>query len=151
MMLVVDLDQLVGGARAVAVGLGALDIGIVHVALEPAARRFLEAALLLDLGRMTRVAPAATSGLPASWSFICPFRQLSGATRRRSAINSLNMPSRKPRSATRSLSDGHTARIASRMAQPASTRSARSAPMQGLATRWWKSQPSSFRDHAVDA
>ena len=30
---------------------------------------------------------------------------------------------------------GQTARIASRMAQPASTRSARSAPMQGLATR----------------
>ena len=37
MMLVVDLDQLVGRARPVAVGLGALDIGIVDVALAASA------------------------------------------------------------------------------------------------------------------
>ena len=51
------------------------------------------------------------------------------------AIISVRMPSRRPRSATRSRFDGQTRRIASRMAQPARTRSARSAPMQGLATR----------------
>jgi len=47
-------------------------------------------------------------------------------------------------SAERSRSDGQTARIASRIAQPASTRSARSAPIQGLAQRCWKSQPTSL-------
>ena len=36
MVLVVDLDQLVGGARAIALALGARDIGIVELALEPA-------------------------------------------------------------------------------------------------------------------
>ena len=41
------------------------------------------------------------------------------------------MPSRRPRSATRRRSHGHVRSIASRMAQPASTRSARSRPMQG--------------------
>ena len=34
-MLVVDLDQLEGGARAVALALGARHIGIVELALEP--------------------------------------------------------------------------------------------------------------------
>ena len=42
------------------------------------------------------------------------------------------MPSRRPRSAMRRRSDGNARRIASRMAQPASTRSARSRPMQGF-------------------
>ena len=36
---VVDLDQLVGGAGAVAFGAGAGDIGVVELALEPAGRR----------------------------------------------------------------------------------------------------------------
>ena len=54
-----------------------------------------------------------------------------------SRIICTSMPSRKPRSATRSRSQGNARRIASRMAQPASTKSARSAPMQGLATRSW--------------
>lgn len=47
-VLVVDLDQLVGRAGAVAIHLRPLDIGIVDMALQPAARRFLEAAFLLD-------------------------------------------------------------------------------------------------------
>ena len=34
----VELDQFVGGARAIALGLGALHIGIVELALEPAGR-----------------------------------------------------------------------------------------------------------------
>ena len=60
------------------------------------------------------------------------------------------MPSRRPRSAMRRRSDGKARRIASRMAQPASTRSARSRPMQGLAARWSKCVPSSRSIRRVD-
>ena len=52
-----------------------------------------------------------------------------------SRIISTSMPSRRPRSATRSRGNGKALRIASRMAQPASTRSARSKLMQLLAAR----------------
>ena len=45
------------------------------------------------------------------------------------------MPSRMPRSATPSRSAGQISRIASRIAQPATTRSARSLPMQASAAR----------------
>ena len=37
-VLVVDLEELVGGARAVALALGAGDVGVVELALEPALR-----------------------------------------------------------------------------------------------------------------
>ena len=47
----------------------------------------------------------------------------------------MSMPSRSPRSATRSRWQGKARRIASRMAHPASTRSARSEPMHGLSAR----------------
>ena len=66
MVAVVDLDQLVGGARAIAVGLRALHIGIVDVALQPAARRFLQAALLLD--RASSARGCRRRACPASWS-----------------------------------------------------------------------------------
>ena len=46
----VELDQFVGGARAIALGLGALDIGIVELALEPAGRADLAALGGLDPG-----------------------------------------------------------------------------------------------------
>src|SRR3546814_2781696 len=46
-----------------------------------------------------------------------------------------NMPSRMPRSATFSSLAGQASNIASNMAQPATTRSARSSPMHALAAR----------------
>ncbi len=49
------------------------------------------------------------------------------------------MPSRTPRSATRRRPTGKSRQMAARMAQPATTRSARSRPMQGMAAR--SSQP----------
>jgi hypothetical protein len=87
------------------------------------------AALLLDLGAQHARRP------PPSPGFFTAMACAPDARRHHRRHQFLNMPSRRPRSATRSRSDGHTRRIASRMAQPASTRSARSAPMQGLATR----------------
>ena len=48
-----------------------------------------------------------------------------------------SMPSRKPRSATPTSGVGQTDRMAAKMAQPGSTRSARSSPMQG-----WAASPS---------
>ena len=128
------------------------------MAFEPAARRFLQAALLLDLGaqhagrarRGRSRSGLARSGFSRLLHGRAPCRPPPRQTPD-SAISSLRMPSRRPRSATRRRSDGHTARIASRMAQPASTRSARSAPMQGLATRSAKLQPKQLFHHAVDA
>ena len=146
LVAVVDLDQLVGGARAIALGLGALHIGVVDVALQPAARRFLQAALLLDRGSSAR-ACRRPGLLRLLGHGRAPPRQLRRQTPS-SPISSLRMPSRRPRSATRSRSDGQTPRIASRMAQPASTRSARSAPMQGLATRCLEIPAEQLLDHA---
>src|SRR5712672_466783 len=119
--LVVDLDELVGGARAHAFALGARHVRIVELAVEPELRgeRAPLAGAHLDL----EAAFAASSGHGR------PSHTPSAR------IISTSMPSRKPRSATRRRSHGKARRIASNMAQPASTRSARSAPMQGLATR----------------
>ena len=122
-ILVVDLDQLVGGARAQALAPGARHIGVVELAFEPA--------LLRDRAVLLRLEPHRQRPLVARRGHgACRGAQTSSAR-----ISSTSMPSRSPRSATRSRSHGNTRRIASRMAQPASTRSARSAPMQGLATR----------------
>ena len=51
------------------------------------------------------------------------------------------MPSRMPRSATPSRSAGQRSRIVSRIAQPATTRSARSLPMHGTLARSARSMP----------
>src|SRR4029077_11354325 len=120
-VLVVDLDQLVRGTRAHALALGAHDIRIVELALEPA--------LLRDGAVLLCFQPHLERTLAHD---ACPWLAAQTLSAR---INSTSMPSRKPRSATRSRSHGKTRRIASRIAQPASTRSARSEPMQGLATR----------------
>ena len=141
MVAVVDLDQLVGGARAIALGLGALHVGVVEVALQPAARRFLQAALLLDAGAAARASAAGRASRLAAHR--PPLGPAAAARRlpRPSARSACLRAGRGRRRAGARL--GQTRRIASRMAQPASTRSARSAPMQGLATRASKSQPSS--------
>src|SRR5690606_5411037 len=136
LVLVVDLDQLVGCARAHALGICAVHIGVVQVTLEPATRRVLQLGLF-DPGLE----------LPQSAGFLVFHVTLAAAWNRlrrqapSRAIISLSMPSRSPRSATRSRSAGHCLRIASRIAHPASTRSARSSPMHGLARRWSKLQP----------
>src|SRR5262249_24284763 len=120
-MLVVDLDQLERGARAIALALRPGDIRIVELALKPALGRH-RLSLVLDANLEAAAGLLAHGAAP---SFQAPS----------SRIICTSMPSRRPRSATRKRSHGNARRIASRMAQPASTRSARSAPMQGLATR----------------
>ena len=122
-MLVVDLGELEGGARATALALGARHVRIVELALQPTARG-LRLALVLDADLEPPLARDrrswSRSGRPHTPS---------------SRIICTSMPSRRPRSATRRRGHGNARRIASRMAQPASTRSARSAPMHGFATR----------------
>jgi len=118
-VLVVDLRELKRCARAQPFALGARHIGIVELALQPAPR---------GLGAAGGAHPDLEIAFTAAHAVRC-----SHAPSAR--ISSIKMPSRSPRSATRSRSHGNARRIASRMAQPASTRSARSAPIQGLAAR----------------
>src|SRR6185503_18553770 len=120
-IFVVDLDQLVGGARTHALALGARHIWIVKLALKPA------------LLRHGAVLPGLQPHLERTLTHDAwPWLDAQTLSAR---IISTSMPSRRPRSATRRRVQGKTRRIASTMAQPASTRSARSAPMHGLATR----------------
>ncbi len=113
------------------------------MALQPAARRFLQPALLLDL-RVFRTRAPPGPGLSVSWSLprsAAPAAAPHAVVGHQFAQNALAQAAVGD---AQPLATARRARIASRMAQPASTRSARSAPMQGLATRAWKSQPSSF-------
>ena len=117
----VELEQFVGGAAAVILRLGALDVGIVELPLEPARRRDF----------------AALRGLRSRFTRCQPSR----------AISERRMPSRMPRSAMPRFSAGQISMIASRIAQPATTRSARSLPMQGRPER---SSESMLGDHRAD-
>ena len=131
-VLVVDLDQLEGGARAKAFALGARHIGIVELALEPALRR--EPCGLLPvhphLGARSPRSPRVSSGVARPAGASCaPATPRPRASSRPACLRA----GRDRRCA--GARTGSARRIASRMAQPASTRSARSAPMQGLATR----------------
>src|SRR5205814_7323358 len=123
MKALVELDQLESGARAIAEAVRVGDIGIVQLAGEPFGRRRLTPPRLSDPDgerpgavaaprTATRLLAHRYSGLPC--------------------ISSNRMPSRMPRSATRSRPTGQVAQIASRIAQPLSTRSARSRPTQGF-------------------
>src|SRR3546814_6689951 len=93
---------------------GALHIGIVELPLQPAG-----GADLSSLGRLHAglEAAAPSGGAHILW----PSR----------AISERNMPSRMPRSATPSVLAGQMSMIASKIAQPATTRSARSWSMHG--------------------
>ena len=104
----VELEQLVRGAAAIILGPGALDVGVVELAFEPARRRNF----------------AALGGLE-------PLHNCQPSR----AINERRMPSRMPRSATPRFLAGQISMIASRIAQPATTRSARSLPMHGRLER----------------
>ena len=130
MMLVVDLDQLEGGARAKALALGARHIRIVELALEPELARTAS-------GRLPVLTRTLSCALAASVSSLrCHGAAARRRPRRRPRASSAPACLRAGRGRRRAAArHGNARRIASRMAQPASTRSARSAPMQGLATR----------------
>ena len=121
---VIDLDQFEGGARAVAPPLGLGHVGVGELAGEPAGRGGFAA---FDRPRWRPRAAAAGSATA----------HLGGAVGNAApgCIRPRRMPSRRPRSATLSRPTGHSRQIASRMAAPAITRSARSTPMQGWLTR----------------
>ena len=104
----VELQQLVGGTAAVVLRLGAPDVRVVQLPFEPARRG--------DFAALGSLDPLHSSQ---------PSR----------AISERKMPSRMPRSATPRFSAGQISMIASRIAQPATTRSARSLPMHGSAER----------------
>src|SRR3546814_185543 len=111
----IKLDKLVGRARPIALRPRLVHIGIVQLPLQPtggggaATARGLDA-LLHPIDRHQKMCPSRT-------------------------IIARNMPSRMPRSATFSSLAGQASNIASNMAQPATTRSARSSPMHALAAR----------------
>ena len=128
--LVVDLDQLEGGARAKAFALGARDVRIVELALEPELGRQRAALAALDPD-LQRARAAASCRAPSRR------RRLIAAAPHAVLAHHLHQHAfAQARGRRRAgAGTGKARRIASRMAQPASTRSARSAPMQGLATR----------------
>ena len=101
LVLVVDLDQLVGGARAIALAPGLRHIGIVELALEPAGSRRASACA----PSCTRVFSARPPSRPEPPPVIAPRPRRCGPTRS-SRISWLSMPSRRPRSAIRSRSAG---------------------------------------------
>src|SRR5262249_23562179 len=123
-VFVVELDQLIGRARAEAFLLRLGYVRVVELALEPTRRGDLAPARGLD----ARLEAAFAIALAGHQRVLRP--KVPSALMRPT-----RMPSRRPRSATRRRRAGKASRIASRMAQPASTRSARSAPMQGCAAR----------------
>ena len=129
---IVHLDQLVGRARAPALAFRARHIRVIELAFQPqcGGERALARRLHARLERAAaRLLVLAAGTLPAS-------RQTCVSPARSARISSSNMPSRRPRSAIRMRGAGKARRMASRIAQPASTRSARSWPMQPLAARW---------------
>src|SRR5690606_26040479 len=114
----VELAQLVGRAAAVAFGLGPLDIRIVELPLEPAHRRGRAPAAGLDAAVGVLAGTAHAEPCFSRRSAACVSSPSASA-----AIRLRRMPSRIPRSATPSRSAGQMSRIASRIAQPATTRS----------------------------
>ncbi len=124
-IFVVDFQELEGGARTKTLSLGPRHIGIVELPIEPQGRR--EASLARRFHARFQAA-AALAARRAGRFFHQP-KDLSAR------ISSSSMPSRRPRSAMRMRSEGKARRMPSNMAQPASTRSARSGPMQPLRER----------------
>src|SRR5690606_27547839 len=123
---VVEFDQLVRGAAPVAFGFGLLDVRVVELPLEPASGRGGATARGSDppVRILARAAHEPTCFNPrkAAWA---------ASPSASAAISPRRIPSRIPRSATPSRSAGQMSRMPSRMAQPATTRPARSWPMHG--------------------
>ena len=142
-VLVVDLDQLVGRARAIALALGGGHVGIVELPLEPALRggRCAACAVFSRTLQLPLPAGPAPRCLP-----LATLRAMSllYAGRRPAALAAvdavLGHQRRQDAFAQAAVGDAQALarprpQQASRMAQPASTRSARSRPMHGSATR----------------
>src|SRR5690606_31599845 len=113
LVLLVDLEQLVDGALAVALELGALHVGVVQMPLQPAAGGGLELALLHLLADLAAAGAGPCrrlrhgAGLWAASSrrrALC--RRVARCQAPSSAIISFKSPSRRPRSATRMRSEG---------------------------------------------
>src|SRR4051794_39413965 len=138
MKTLVELDQLESGARAVAAKLCLGDIGIVELPRQPFGRGRFPAARALDAHGKGTGARTGAAVTPGAARFQAPASP--------PCIRSNRMPSRMPRSATRRRPTGQVEQIASRMAQPLSTRSARSRPTQGLAARPSISSPARWRE-----
>src|SRR5690606_32881807 len=125
---VVELAQLEGSPRTVAEPLRLGHVRVVELALQPAGGGGGSPACRADPYRRRAAgsgftAPAHSADLPPQ------------TTRPSAAMRVNRIPSRTPRSATRREPTGHIAQIAARMAQPATTRSARSRPTHGWAAR----------------
>ncbi len=158
-VLVVHFLQLVGSTRTKPIPLGLRYAGIVQLAFEPKLRgqfplaagldgdveppggvfchqiRF-QGVLLRDAGSVV-VRNDANFGIGTLGHTTIQrprHRQAKGITPSLRII-STSMPSRRPRSATRRRGNGNARRMASRIAQPANTRSARSVPMHGFCAR----------------
>ncbi len=152
-LLVVDLAQLISGARAEAVTLGLHDVRIVKLTFQPEFRRQLALAAGLHRhvqppGGVFRHRSAFQGHDPQNGNRISahPYDVFAASSRHldgfqaagitpSARIISTSMPSRRPRSATRRRGSGNALRMASRMAHPASTRSARSVPIQAFFAR----------------
>ena len=119
-ILVIQFDQLERRARAPAFLLGGAHIGIVQLAFQPALRR--------ELARLRVLHPHAHFAAAGLVGRSCGHA-------RAFSINSRSMPSRNPRSATRNCVQGQSVWIAAKIAQPGSTRSARSGPTGPIAAR----------------
>src|SRR5262249_27303564 len=125
MKLVVELDELVGRARAIAFRLRPRHVRIVELALDPLLRAFLRLLVLHARGEAAPAIAFSPRARPAPFAVILAHRRF--------AMSCMRTPSRRPRSATRIRAAGQTRRTASRMAPPATTRSARSLPMHAFA------------------
>lgn len=88
------------------------------------------ASLVIGEFRLAAKTGAVRHGAGAGSQFTAQFVQILSAR-----MSWISMPSRKPRSAIRTRSAGNARRIASKIAQPARTRSARPCPIQPLAAR----------------
>src|SRR5690606_38752631 len=149
---IIHFQQLIGGAGTVAIPPRGMHIWVVQLAREPArggvtafprgfhphlegacAARDGAFACAALAGGLSRCLCHASTISAARVPLRRPPRRLGRAAS--ACMSDIRIPSRNPRSATRSLSAGHASAIASKIAQPASTRSARSCPTQGWAAR----------------
>ena len=146
--LVVKLDQFEGGAGAVTQSLSLGYVRIVELPLQPAGRSrrsprsglypHVQAARrpgVLPRSTATFAGPAAATPSPLAQKPTLTSLVISKVSSGPRYMRLCSMPSRRPRSATRSAPTGQVRQIASKMAQPPITKRARSWPMLGIRAR----------------
>ena len=140
-ILGIDIDQLKSCTAPIANPFRLLDIRIIELALQPT-RRGIERprAVLTRCLASARLGPLRPRRATAP-AYSRPSR-LASASR----INSIRIPSRTPRSATRMRPTVQRRMIASSTAQPATTSFARSLPIHGCAARSSGHSPNPFAD-----